>query len=169
MSYQKTLAALLAAGLVAGSWTSLAADPEGGPGRREGREERGARGPDLNRLAERLNLSAEQKQNAQNIRNKYMSQHRTQIESMRPLREQLGQLLRAEQVNLDQVRAKLQQISAIHVELRMLKIRERLEFEALLTPEQRQQLRRMRPERPNRGDEDRRPPGPPPFDDEEDV
>ncbi|MBX7058300.1 MAG: Spy/CpxP family protein refolding chaperone [Leptospirales bacterium] len=163
MSTKHIVAGLLISGMTLGSVAGLAADPNRRPTREEhhGRpEHHGPQGPDLNRLAARLHLTAEQKQRAEQIRDRFRTQSQTQLAAMRPLRDQLRGMLQADQVNLEAVRAKLQELGAIHVELRMLHIQERLEFEALLTPQQRQQLRAMRPEHPGRSDDDGPGPGP---------
>jgi len=62
---------------------------------------------------------------------------------MGPLHDQLKTLLAAETVDLAAVRAKIEEIGRIHVELRMVQIQEHLEFQTILTPAQKTKFQDM--------------------------
>jgi Spy/CpxP family protein refolding chaperone len=106
--------------------------------------------PRLERLARDLNLSAEQQTRARAVREKFKPQVQALMEKMRPLHEQLRALLEAERVDLGAVKAKLTEISAAQVEMRLLHIQERLEFQTLLTAEQKTKLRALMQEKMER-------------------
>lgn len=103
--------------------------------------ERGER--HMEKMAQQLNLTADQQAKAKAMREKRAPAMKAQMEKMKPLHEELRKLLEAEKVDLAAVRNKLQAISAVHVETRMLHIQGRLEFESILTPEQKTKLREM--------------------------
>lgn len=106
--------------------------------------------PRLERLARDLNLSAEQQTRARAVREKFKPQVQALMEKMRPLHDQLRALLEAERVDLAAVKAKLTEISAAQVEMRLLHIQERLEFQSLLTAEQKTKLRALMQEKMER-------------------
>lgn len=103
-------------------------------------------GRHMERMNRELNLTKEQQEKAKAMREKREPAMKAQMEKMKPLHEELRKLLEADKVDLAAVKAKLQQISNIHVEMRMLHIQGRLEFESILNPEQKAKLRAMHKE-----------------------
>lgn len=97
----------------------------------------------MERMARELNLTKEQQAKAKAMREKREPAMKAQMEKMKPLHEELRKLLEAEKVDLAAVKSKLQAISAVQVEMRMLHIQGRLEFESILTAEQKAKMREM--------------------------
>lgn len=117
-------------------------------------------GPDgerhMERMTKELNLTREQQAKAKAMHEKHQPAMKAQREKMKPLHDELRKLLEADKVDLAAVRNKLQAISAVHVEMRMLHIQGRLEFESILTPEQKTKLREMHKQRMDRMKDDNR-------------
>ncbi|MBN8222424.1 MAG: periplasmic heavy metal sensor [Spirochaetes bacterium] len=111
-------------------------------------------------LVKELKLSKDQQDKAKALREMRDSLIQAQREKMRPLHEELRQLLEAEKVDLVAVRQQLETIGKAQIEMRMQDIQGRLEFEALLTPEQKKKLRAMHKKKPEPPRE-----GKPPVDD----
>ena len=101
----------------------------------------------MERMTKELNLSKEQQAKAKAMHEKHQPAMKAQREKMKPLHDELRKLLEADKVDLAAVRNKLQAISAVNVEMRMLHIQGRLEFESILTPEQKAKMREMHKQR----------------------
>lgn len=122
--------------------------PEGdefGPGPRKGRG--GDPKKHLEMMTKELGLTEEQRSKAKALHETRESLQKTQHDKMRPMHEELRKLLEADKVDLAAVRRQLEAIGKQHVEMRMQDIQGRLEFEALLTPEQKKKLRAMHKKR----------------------
>ncbi|TGL35318.1 periplasmic heavy metal sensor [Leptospira koniambonensis] len=140
--------------------------PGGGPGPRD-REEK-----NFERFSKELSLTPEQIEKAKSATDKRQNISRTMGEKLPALHESLRKLLESPKVDLVAVKSKLKEISDIQLELRFLHIKGRLEFESILTPDQKQKLNQLHKERLNRLKERRDfpphhhgpPPGPPPGD-----
>ncbi|TGK42720.1 Spy/CpxP family protein refolding chaperone [Leptospira andrefontaineae] len=134
--------------------------PGGGPGPRE-REDK-----NFERFSKELSLTPEQIEKSKAATDKRQNISRTLGEKLPALHESLRKLLESPKVDLVAVKSKLKEISDIQLELRFLHIQGRLEFEAILNPEQKQKLNQLHKERLNRLKERRDfPPhrhGPPP-------
>jgi Spy/CpxP family protein refolding chaperone len=65
-------------------------------------------------------------------------------ERMRPLQLKLKGLLLGERINFDDIKSILKQISEVEVDMRMLKIKQRVEIENILTKDQRDKLKSER-------------------------
>ncbi|MCE9599598.1 MAG: Spy/CpxP family protein refolding chaperone [Spirochaetia bacterium] len=98
-----------------------------------------------------LKLTKEQQVKARALHEKGQPAMKAQMEKIRPLHEQLRGLLEAEKVDLTAVRQKLTEISAIQIETRMQHIQHRLEFESILTPEQKTKMRQIHKDRMEKG------------------
>lgn len=109
------------------------------------------------KMSNELKLTKEQKEKAKALREKRQPAMKAQMEKVRPLHAQLRVLLEAEKVDMNAVRQKLTEISAIQIETRMQHIESRLEFESILTPEQKAKLRQMHKDRADKGPREHRP------------
>lgn len=123
----------------------------------------------LDRISQDLGLSAEQQEKIKAAREKRKAGGRALSEKLTPLHEDLRKLLEATKVDMGAVRSKLKQIGEIQLELRILHIEDRLEFESFLTPEQKQKLSKMHKERIQRMHDRREPPDHPPRDRDRDC
>jgi Spy/CpxP family protein refolding chaperone len=65
-------------------------------------------------------------------------------ERMRPLQLKLKGLLLGERINFDDVKSVLRQISEVEVDMRMLRIKQRVEIEKILSKDQRDKLKNER-------------------------
>lgn len=107
-------------------------------------------GPDgkhFQRMADELGLTKEQRESAKKMHEARHPKMKQMMEQMRPLHEDLRKLLEADKVQMSAVRAKLEAISKIQVEMRLYHIEGRLAFEATLTPQQKAKLREMHEKR----------------------
>jgi len=111
------------------------------PGMMDGPGQDGRR--DFKRMARDLNLTKDQQEKAKAQREKREPGVRNQMDKLRPLHEDLRKLLEAEHVDLAKVREKLRAIGDVMIEIRMLQIQGRLDFESLLTDEQKSTLRKL--------------------------
>lgn len=111
------------------------------------------------RMMEALNLTQEQQQQMQSIKDKYSAQMKERHERMRTEHEALRTMMSGN-ASTATIRAKHQQISTLRQELEELRFNSMMEMREVLTPAQRQQFAQMmdkkRGDRPNRrggGDE----------------
>lgn len=112
----------------------------------------------FDKISQELGLSPEQLEKAKAAREKRKASSRSLADKLPPLHEELRKLLEANKVDLSAVRAKLRQIEDVQVELRILHIEDRLEFESFLTPEQKQKLAKLHKERIQKMQDRREPP-----------
>ncbi len=97
---------------------------------------------DVERMKEMLNLSDGQVKRIRNINARFRKESRSWDEKLRPQLNTLRSLLMKEKYSIPAVRAQLRKISDIEIELKILQIRHRRELRNILTPAQRQELRR---------------------------
>jgi Spy/CpxP family protein refolding chaperone len=95
-------------------------------------------GKEFEKIAAELKLTQEQKEKARSLIEKREILFKEKSERMPILHEQLRTLLEAEKVDLNLVRAKLQEISNRQLDIRMIQIQGRLDFESHLTNDQRE-------------------------------
>lgn len=105
----------------------------------------------FDKMVSELKLTKEQQEKAKALREKRQPALKAQMEKMRPLHQQLRALLEADKVDLAAVRQKLTEISAIQIDTRMQHIEGRLEFESILTPEQKAKMRKMHKDHMEKG------------------
>ncbi|HLO49426.1 MAG TPA: Spy/CpxP family protein refolding chaperone [Kamptonema sp.] len=120
------------------------APPEPGPPMRDGGQ-----------LFEKLNLTADQKQKIQTIRNQYQGQITQRREAMRQSQQELMSLMSGT-ASESQIREKHRQVLAQGQQMAEMQFEVMLAMRQVLTPEQRRQLAQMMQERrdvknPNRG------------------
>ena len=92
-------------------------------------------------LREELNLSGEQIEKVAGINERFRKERETWYKTLKPGKDELKKLLLAENINYDEVRKKLKEISDIEIELKILQIKHRLELQKVLTPEQLDKLK----------------------------
>lgn len=114
-------------------------------------QNRGARrgGPEAGgHFLQQLNLSSEQQQQIQGIRDKYKGQMDEQRDAMQAARQQLGNLM-ASDASVEQLRAQHNEVMRLQQNMANLRFESMLETRQILTPEQRQELSDMVQERRN--------------------
>jgi len=130
--------------------TSLAvAAPHGNKGERHGRGEGGQMGA---RFAEKLNLTAEQKQKIEDLQKSFREQNRPLFEASRQTFQQYREAKKAG--DTARMEALKPQVDAQMTQVRQLRQAHMQTIVALLTPEQRAQLEAMKAERESRRDGD---------------
>jgi Spy/CpxP family protein refolding chaperone len=87
-----------------------------------------------------LNLSPNQVQNLETLRDEFQREAIRYDADIRIAELELQKLLRAESVDLEQVRPKLQEIEHLKTELRFARLRTIQQGKALLSPEQQNRL-----------------------------
>lgn len=126
-------------------------EPETHPRFGQMAQNRGARrgGPEAGgRFLQQLNLSSEQQQQIQGIRDKYKGQMDEQRDAMQAARQQLGNLM-ASDASVEQLRAQHNEVMRLQQNMANLRFESMLETRQILTPEQRQELSDMVQERRN--------------------
>jgi len=98
--------------------------------------------PDV--LKSELNLNDEQMTNLIEINLNYEKKHLVYREKLAPLRIKLKRMILEEDVDLSKIRQILKKTSELQVETRMLRIKQRLDIEKILTPAQKNKLRNSR-------------------------
>lgn len=88
-------------------------------------------------MKERLGLSDGQVNQISAINLEYKKKHLEYEEKIAPKRIALKRMLLEASVNLEEVRSLLKQISDLRVEVRMLRIKQKLDIEEIFTPSQR--------------------------------
>lgn len=102
---------------------------------RQGREGRGRRGGGE---LERLNLSSEQRQDIEDIRNQYQEETQGLRQEMREAKQQLQQLMSSNASDGD-LRSQHDRVTDLHQEMAQTRFEQMLEIRSVLTPEQREQ------------------------------
>ena len=151
----------LAATLIAGSvglTTMVSAMPFGdGPGCGRGGQHMGSgqrvgdRGPNLERLAYRLNMTEEQRAEAKAILDDSRQQMVELRDRMRANRDQIRDLTLQPDFDEAAVRSVADEQGDLKAEMIVLRARQRSEMKAVLTEEQRARLNEMRKEKRQRG------------------
>lgn len=108
------------------------------PGNRPGGKEGG--------MFEKLNLSADQKQKMQAIRDRYKDQISQRMQAVRQARQEL-QVMMAGTGNVSQMREKHRQIMGLRQQLEEVQFESMLGMREVLTPEQRGQLAQLMQQR----------------------
>jgi Spy/CpxP family protein refolding chaperone len=123
-------------------------DDRRGPGEhRYMRERPGSRGMffgDPERMKQELGLSDQQIETIGKINLEYKKRFLEYREKLEPKWISLKKLLLEDEVNLKSVRSLLMEIAEIRVDIRMLRIEQRLDIEKVLTASQKTQFRNLR-------------------------
>ena len=119
---------------------------------RSGRGHRGHKdkGEMSARLCEKLDLSAEQQAKVKNLREETKSETKVLHQKLRELRKEIHWLWNAENPNEDAIMAKIEEMSAVKLELKKISAELRLDINALLTPEQKAKAVELREQRKER-------------------
>ncbi|WP_204105348.1 MULTISPECIES: Spy/CpxP family protein refolding chaperone [Spirulina sp. CCY15215] len=125
--------------------------PNGRPerGNRPERGEPGERGDRGMRMFEQLNLSADQKQEIQTIREQAKANSEQLREQMENAREQMQSLM-ASNASDGELRQQHQRVQNLHQQMGDRRFDTMLQIRQVLTPEQRAQLAEMKPDRGGR-------------------
>lgn len=139
---KKTIGIVLATALTAGALTALAADGF------HGRHGRGMhRGMAMEKMAERLKLTPEQKQKLEAMRNRNHDAMQAQREAMRAEHQALQAELRKDSPNQAEIQRLMTSIQQRRAEAFQQRVQAQLAFNQSLTPEQRAELGKMAAER----------------------
>jgi protein CpxP len=90
-------------------------------------------------MFEKLNLSADQKQKMQGVRDRYKDQISQRMQAVRQARQEL-QTMMSGTANTNQIREKHRQIMGLRQQLEEVQFESTLSMREVLTPEQRSQL-----------------------------
>ena len=104
-------------------------------------------GKEFERLAKELLLTKEQQDKTKNLIHKREKLLKEKFDKMPNLHDDLRSLLESEKVDLNSVRAKLQEISNNQLDLRMIQIQGRVEFEGQLNSEQKNKFKNINKQR----------------------
>ncbi|WP_293247838.1 MULTISPECIES: Spy/CpxP family protein refolding chaperone [unclassified Microcoleus] len=100
-----------------------------------------------NALFEKLNLSADQKQKMQAVRDRYKDQVSERMQAIRQARQELETMMSSSTTNTSQMRDKHRQIMGLRQQLEEVQFEGMLAMRELLTPEQRSQFSQMMQQR----------------------
>lgn len=103
-------------------------------------------GRDGGQMFERLNLTSEQKQRMQAIRDQYKDQLSQRRQALRQAQQELMNLMAGTAPD-SQIREKHRQVMALKQQMSELQFESMLAMRAILTPQQRQQLSQLMQER----------------------
>jgi Spy/CpxP family protein refolding chaperone len=106
-------------------------------------------------LKDELKLTDDQIAKITKINQDFREQFAKFRELMSPERLKLMDMLLKEDVNLDEVKARLKRIGDMKIDIQMTKIKHRLEIEKVLTPEQKDKHRKEMKQRRKMGRHDR--------------
>ena len=98
-------------------------------------------------LFDQLNLSAEQKQKMQGVRDRYKEQVSQRMQAVRQARQELETMMSSATANVSQMRDKHRQIMGLRQQLEEVQFESTLAMREVLTPEQRNQLSQMMQQR----------------------
>ena len=121
----------------------------------EARSRRGDRGHRnkgemMTRLCENLDLTAEQQAKVENLREEAKSETTALSQKLDELRKEMHWLWNAENPNEDAIMTKIEEMSAVKLELKKISAELRLDINALLTPEQKVKAVELREQRRER-------------------
>lgn len=135
---------LLAAALAAGQ-TAFAGYGQGaGPGAMHGEHHKGGPGGGfLNRVAEELKMSAEQKAKAKEVFEQSRGEHRPLMEAMRAEKSGLKKLVASGNADEAAIRAQAAKVAAVQADLAVAKGEAAKRLVAILTPEQKTKLKEL--------------------------
>jgi len=100
-----------------------------------------------NGLFEKLNLSAEQKQKMQALRDRYKEQVSQRMQAVRQARQELQTMMSSSTANASQMRDKHRQIMGLRQQLEEVQFESTLAMREVLTTEQRSQFSQMMQQR----------------------
>ncbi|NER39222.1 MAG: Spy/CpxP family protein refolding chaperone [Oscillatoria sp. SIO1A7] len=123
--------------------------------RQGGREGRGRRGGGELRGIERLNLSSEQREEIEAIRNQYQEETQDLRQEMRDAKQQLQQLM-SSNASDGELRSQHNRVIDLHQEMAQTRFEQMLEIRSVLTPEQREQWAEQMQQRRQGGRRNRR-------------
>lgn len=115
--------------------------PGGGPGPNMDVDDR------IDRLSYRLKLTDDQKKKAKEIFTEYQKRMDKLFEEIPERNKELRELFNQDTLDLKAIRAKMEEISKIHVDMRMMHVEQHAAFEKILTDEQKSILNQRRNER----------------------
>ena len=98
-------------------------------------------------MFDQLNLSAEQKQKMQGVRDRYKEQVSQRMQAVRQARQELETMMSSSTANVTQMRDKHRQIMGLRQQLEEVQFESTLAMREVLTPEQRNQLSQMMQQR----------------------
>ena len=98
-------------------------------------------------LFDQLNLSADQKQKMQGVRDRYKDQVSQKIQAVRQARQELETMMSNPTANASQMREKYRQIMGLRQQLEEAQFESTLAMREVLTPEQRTQLSQLMQQR----------------------
>ena len=98
-------------------------------------------------MFDQLNLSAEQKQKMQGVRDRYKEQVSQRMQAVRQARQELETMMSGTTANVSQIRDKHRQIMGLTQQLQELRFENTLAMREVLTPEQRTQLSQLMQQR----------------------
>ena len=98
-------------------------------------------------MFDQLNLSAEQKQKMQGVRDRYKEQVSQRMQAVRQARQELETMMSSSTANVSQMRDKHRQIMGLRQQLEEVQFESTLAMREVLTPEQRNQLSQMMQQR----------------------
>ncbi|MDX2040217.1 MAG: Spy/CpxP family protein refolding chaperone [Acidobacteriota bacterium] len=114
------------------------------PGRPDGPPPAGQRGPGEDRIFERLNLTAEQKQKIETLRDQQHEAAEPYHNQLRDLREQMSAIVEASTFNEAAARAVIAKEVQIEAELKLIRVRTDNAIHNVLTAEQKAKLEDLR-------------------------
>ena len=98
-------------------------------------------------LFDKLNLSADQKQKMQTVRDRYKEQVSQRMQAVRQARQELETMMSSPTANVSQMREKHRQIMGLRQQLEEVQFETTLSMREVLTPEQRTQLSQLMQQR----------------------
>ena len=98
-------------------------------------------------LFDQLNLSADQKQKMQAVRDRYKDQVSQRMQAVRQARQELETMMSGTTANASQMREKHRQIMGLRQQLEEVQFESTLSMREVLTPEQRSQLSQLMQQR----------------------
>jgi len=98
-------------------------------------------------LFDKLNLSADQKQKMQGVRDRYKDQVSQKMQAVRQARQELETMMSNPTANASQMREKHRQIMGLRQQLEEAQFESTLAMREVLTPEQRTQLSQLMQQR----------------------
>ena len=98
-------------------------------------------------LFDKLNLSADQKQKMQTVRDRYKEQVSQRMQAVRQARQELETMMSSPTANVSQMREKHRQIMGLRQQLEEVQFESTLAMREVLTPEQRTQLSQLMQQR----------------------
>jgi len=118
-------------------------DREGPPRMHDGEKEHGMIfNPE--RLKKKLDLSDDQVAKIEDINKKYFTAHKGINDRIKPKADDLKKLLKEDAIDINKVRSLINDIATLQAESRVLMIQQYIEFESVLTPEQKQKARKAK-------------------------